>query len=637
MTTTAFLAGTGWNRRLAAAAAAVPLLFVLHSRLVSPRPYTVSEIDIEHDYYYNAKLLVQGQPVGSSHHPGTPVYYLSSVLLRLSGSELSQTQQFFSTAYWLVALASAAVLAYFCSTVLRGVGLWAALMAQGLVLAWPPVLSYWSYYGADSWSLCLGLLAVSFFWIDVSSPDRKMTPGILCGAAVGVGLAVKMTFLPLLLSLLLGKAVLTAGRWRRAWRSSPEGRPKRLGALLASSTGFPVACASAYLLSTMPIVGRLPAVWLSTFQREEVRPPSGAFGGSLASGLLDLWQWNPALVLAGWLAIGGWVAVCAALAVRSLLGQRKDPSAPDSPGNGNFDYAAAGAFLGVLLLAFSYTIASSVTVTPGAELGIRLRNTAPSALVLPLMVLFVDRARHEVVRDWFGSKSMAILAGLGALSFVLAWTAIARHRQAFVEKRDVRSKQVQAILAPPSQPPHRLAFWTESADDHFGEMSFHFWGNYRYGYDWFDAELLRRYPGFTFLRFRDYARLPRAGAPLPGIPAPAGRESENRPTSRYGWAGDLYWRVSHWLPRAFPKTVSPYQRQLGLVMGEKSGIKPSVFAFEESQMFELRGIPLSSYVRTLEDRYGALGLEKVTIAGEKWFVLRGTELQEAVRGGPQDR
>lgn len=606
-----------------AAAATIPLLFVLHSRLVSPRPYTVSEIDIEHDYYYNAKLIATGGAVGSSHHPGTPVYYLSSVLLRLSGDDLSRTQRFFDLAYGLVALASAGALAFFCVTVVRGAGLGAASLALGLVLSWPPVMSYWGYYGADSWSLALGLVAVSLFWKDLSSADGSALPGILCGAAAGVGLAVKMTFLPLLLSLLVGKALLTAGRCRRAWKEDGAERPKRLAAVGVFSLGLPVAFAAAYVVATLPILGRLPAVWLHTFQREEVRPPAGAFAASLGSGLADLWRWNPALVLAAGFAVAAFFATGAALLARSL--RRGSTGAPVlAPATrGTFDTLAAGAFLGVLVLAFCYTIASSVVVTPGAELGIRLRNTVPSAVVLPLMVLFVDRARRDMLGGELGRRSTALAAGLGILCVLLAWTAIARHRHAFVETRDARAKEVRARLRPPS--PLRLAFWTESADDHFGEMSFHFWGNYRYGYDRFDAELLRRYPDFTFLRLRDFSRLEETGERARET-ARISPERDTRRSSRFGWAGGLFWKTSGWLPRAFPKTMSPYEKQLGLVTGEKAGVRAGAFVFEESQLSELRGRPLSAYGRSLEERFGALPLEKQAIAGQTWLAYGAAEL-----------
>ena len=447
----------------------------------------------------------------------------------------------------------------------------------------------------------------------------------------GLGLAVKMTFLPLVLSLLVGTAVLAIGRCGRAWRAGGRARAARAGAALASGAALPVAAAVSYLLATMPIIGRLPAVWLLTFQREEVRPPAGAFGAALGSGVSDLFRWNPVLVVAASLVVAAGAATGVAVLARALRRRERGPAGSVTGARDDFDAIAAGAFLFALLLALAYTLASSVVVTPGAELGIRLRNTAPSAIVLPFMVLFVDRVRHEASGDRLGRMTTAVLATLGTACLVVAWTAIARHRQSFVEARQARAREVQARLLAPVQPPRRLAFWTEAADDHFGEASFHFWGNYRYGYDRFDAELLRRYPRVSFLRLRDFARIKERSVELPGR---AGEGTEPRRTpSRYGRAGALLWSLSRWLPRAFPKTVSPYMMQRTLMTDEQARFRPSIFAFEESQMRELHGIPLSSYVRTLEERFGPLEVEKTAIAGENWYVLRATEDETVARRG----
>ncbi len=589
---------------LAAAAAAFPLLFVLHSRLVSPRPYSISEIDIEQDYYYNARLLARGLPMGSSHHPGTPIYLFSSYLLRISGVELENTQRFFSVAYWVVAVASAAVIVYFCLTVLRTVRPWDAAMAVALLFSWPPVLSYWTYYGADSWSFSLSLLMVSLFWNDISCRSRSTTRAMLCGMVAGVGLAVKMTFLPLVLSLLLAEVVRVTMAMRQTSRDGGGGRKKGLREMGAHSAVLTAALAGTYFAATAPILGRLAGLWYDTFHRPDVKPPAGEFGASLASTVTALWGWNPALVVAGSFVIVAFVFTGVSLTATSLRRASKNETAPLVDGKEYFDYAAGGVFLFALLLALFYTLASSAGVTPGAELGIRLRNTAPSALVLPMMILFIERARRGASLAWLGRKTTSCLAMLGAVAFILAWVAISGHRQSFVATRSARSREVRRRLVPPPEGPHRIAFWTGAADDHLGEVSFHFWGNYRYGHDQFDEELLQRFPGHALLRLRDMARIRDASL----ADAPRGR-----PTSRYGKLGDLAWEIMHW--------VSPYRRELALVTGEDMRVRPSTLAFAESQLFELRGVALQAYVEALEKRFGPLRLEKKVIAGERWIIL----------------
>jgi hypothetical protein len=612
MTAIGSVVGKHGGRWLAAAAATVPLLFVLHSRVVCPRPYTISEIDIEQDYFYNALLLKRGLPVGSSHHPGTPVYYLSSVLLRLSGVEFENTQRFFNLAYWIVAFVSAGAIAFFCLTVLRNVSLWAAVMALGLLFAWPPVLSYWTYYGADSWSLSLGLLMVTLFWREISCQEGRVIWGVLCGAAAGVGLAVKMTFVPLVLSLLLAEVVRMVMWYRRTLRESETGRRKPLRAIVAHCTGLTAALGAAYLLATAPILGRLPALWYNTFRRPDVRPPAGAFGASLVSSLTALWRWNPLLVLAGSSAIAAFVYCGASLVAKPLRRQREERSALRPEGSGYFDYPAAGVFLVGLLLALSYTLASSVVVTPGAELGIRLRNTAPSALVLPMMIVFVDRARHDLSVAWFGRRSAGLVAFVFTTAFILAWAAIGAHRQSFVARRSARSMDVRTQTALLSQASRRTAFWTGAADDQFAEASFHFWGNYRYGHDRFDQDLLERFSEYSLLRLRDFSRMQDEN--LAGTP-------QGRQRSRYGRLGDLVWGFIHGAPTVFRTGVDSYKRDYSLVTGEGVGVKPSAFVFPESQLFELRGSSLPAYVKALAGRFGPLRLEKRAMGGENWIVL----------------
>jgi hypothetical protein len=586
-----------------AAAAAFPLFFVLHSRVVSPRPYFISEIDIEQDYYYNARLLARGLSIGSSHHPGTPVYCFSSYLLRISGVEVEDTQRFFSVAYWVVAIASAAVVLYFCLTVLRGVRPWAAVTAVTLLFSWPPVLSYWTYYGADSWSFGLSLLMVSLFWNDLSSRGGSKTRAMLCGTVAGAGLAVKMTFLPLVLSVLLAEVVRMATAMRRTSRDGAGGRKRRLREAGAHSAVLTAALAGTYFAATAPILGRLAGMWYDTFHRPDVKPPTGDFAVSLASTVTALWSWNPALVLSGSFIIVAFVHAGISLSARSLRRAPEEETPAEDP-NGHFDYAASGVFLSALLLALFYTLASSAGVTPGAELGIRLRNTAPTALVLPMMILFVERARLESSRSWLRRKTGWSLAMLGAAAFVLAWVAISGHRRTFVATRMARSREVRAQFAPPAEGPQRVAFWTGAADDHFGEVSFHFWGNYRYGHDQFDEELLRRFPGHALLRLRDMARIRDAGL---------ARAPRGRATSRYGKLGDAAWEIIHWVP--------PYRRELALVTGEETRIRPSTLVFAESQLFELRGVALPAYVEALERRFGPLRLERKVIAGEIWIIL----------------
>ena len=79
--------------------------------------------------------------------------------------------------------------------------------------------------------------------------------------------------------------------------------------------------------------------------------------------------------VAALIAIGGF-----AWAVRLRLAR----ASSQPPGRGQrFDLVSAGLSLVLLLAAFVYTGAAAVPITPGAELGIHLRNMSPTALVAP--------------------------------------------------------------------------------------------------------------------------------------------------------------------------------------------------------------------------------------------------------------
>ena len=65
-------ANLSWLVSVTAALAVIG--YVGYLTFVAQRPYYVTPIDSEQDYYYNARLIAAGLP-GSTHHPGTPIQY----------------------------------------------------------------------------------------------------------------------------------------------------------------------------------------------------------------------------------------------------------------------------------------------------------------------------------------------------------------------------------------------------------------------------------------------------------------------------------------------------------------------------------------------------------------------------------
>ena len=67
---------------------------------VQPRPYFLTTItDVECDYYYNSKLVFFRGTPNNVNHPGTPIYYIGSLIMLIAGHDIAETQIFFNYAY----------------------------------------------------------------------------------------------------------------------------------------------------------------------------------------------------------------------------------------------------------------------------------------------------------------------------------------------------------------------------------------------------------------------------------------------------------------------------------------------------------------------------------------------------------
>ncbi len=91
---------TTFRRRWLYAAALIPIV-LLAWFYWDPRPYYVTEMDIEQDYYYAAQVLyyaaqvlLDTEELRSVHHPGVPVYALGSALLATVGNDPATAQSF---------------------------------------------------------------------------------------------------------------------------------------------------------------------------------------------------------------------------------------------------------------------------------------------------------------------------------------------------------------------------------------------------------------------------------------------------------------------------------------------------------------------------------------------------------------
>jgi hypothetical protein len=251
---------------------AVVLGFVCYTTFVAPRPYYVTDIDSEQDYYYNAQMAASHLAL-SVHHPGTPVHQLGRVILTVVGPELERTQQFLDVAYLIAALASVIAIATFMRLVMRDEPFGASLLALACIVAWPPFLTYLNNFGTDSFIVAAGLPTLAWFWASLDQPiGRARRALIFAGVGLGLCLAVKMTFVPVVAA--VGTAALA-----RAWIRAPRDRslPQRVRAALAGILPLVGSAVLAYLAVTMPIWGRLSLIWWQTLHRPDAFPQGEGF------------------------------------------------------------------------------------------------------------------------------------------------------------------------------------------------------------------------------------------------------------------------------------------------------------------------------------------------------------------------
>jgi hypothetical protein len=589
----------GW--RLAAVAAAMVVAFTGYGTLVQPRPYYLTDIDSEQDYYYNARLIASGLPE-TVHHPGTPVHYLAYGILSVSGDEVPKTQRFFDLSYLVIAIVTSLGLLAFGGLALRDESAGTAALALAAVLAWPPFLTYLTILGADSFIVAAGLPAIGLFWHVLHGRTRPSRATLLAsGASVGLCLAVKMSFVPVAIALFAGYAVWAIRRPPAPGSSPPGSGVARSRPLILIGLGF----VAGYLVAIAPVLGRVGVIWSRTANRPDVVPRGESLAQELGQTALDLFRHAP-----GWtvLAVSG-CALAILMLGRAAGSTRSASRAPRDTDQPTFDLLAAGVAVALLLAALVYTAAASTSVSPGSAVGIRLRNMSPAALVVPLVILLAARAGSARIPARRATARWRSPGGVLAAIVVVAAAMLTDlgHRSRFITAHQERTAATQGRLAQLAQGTARLAFWTESDQDYLGAASFHFWGNYRYANQAYDHELVSQFPPYTFLRLRNLRRPPAEGEP--------GGKPPSR--SRYGAVGDWYWTVR----RAALADRPHYTSFPGGVAGESVERMVHVLALPEGELAELEGGTEAEQLTVLTSRFGAGLSHKERIGGVSWVLL----------------
>ncbi len=471
---------------------------------LEPRPYSIILTDVEVDYYYNARLAHQGLPVAGIHHPGTPIQFLGALILATVGADIALAQNFFNFAYLVLAVLTILALFFFVRTTLKDLPPGVAFLALATVVAWPTFSFYLNKFGADAFVVISGLPAITFFW---RALGKELIPRyrhlFLCGAFVGLSLAIKMSFVPLAVALLAGCMI--RGLIAFFCYLSEGGRLAGFWRFALLPLAMPAGAWLTYKLFTLPIHERVPDIW------------NERLGGSgLTFGLREMAERAGDVLLA--MATANWLLVCVLIAIVCVflfcvcaLVYRSFSSGIrgtlHSITKERFDHLSGAAFLLIALPAVLLLLATEATATRTAvvAVGQGLRNVFPVALVFPFVIVFCWRT-YFVHRDGFLIRNkffQPALLVISLLAISLTVSVFLRERHGFMNLHAKRIENAQKAIMQSLLPGTRVAVWDGTALHALGEVSFHWWGNYRYARSSFDADIGSAYPSFTQFRLLD--------------------------------------------------------------------------------------------------------------------------------------
>ena len=566
-------------------AVAIPLTYFILVTFVFPRPYFIQPADLEQDYYYNAKLVHDGFPPLGIQHPGTPIYELGALILSVTGDQLSQAQKFFNVAYFTIAIANIAGLIIITEGIFKDIPIGFSLLALFSVISFPGWLAYSHTFGADSFLTPVILALLTCFWVSLDLPIKRRTIlWALTGALAGLSLAIKLTSLPVFFVVLVSS-------WIHAALTSRHVE-QRNRLILFQYFVMPVTSIASFLLFIFPTFARLPQIFINLSQRHETHPQSFS-PYAILWGLKSL---GSAPYLFGYFLLI--VLVTAAfmfIFARNIIitAAKKKPFDTES-------VFIRGLLLFFLILAFGYTLISVeggvAFTTVSFDPGVFLRNTMPSILFIPFAIAYIcqDYKARKKAYPVSGINWMA--AAIGVITFGVVCGGYMNHRADFIQYMNNTLTPTKETIRSYADSGTRIAVWDGSPGNLLGEASFHFWGNYAYAREFFDEELLKRYPDYTFLKLREVNRL---------------ITHEPYSASSPGLLG--LWKMLFPSPYYIPHNDE-------LITGESSGARISVLTFPKQEL-DAEKILMSDLLMLVRERFGEYVVIEREIGNIDWVII----------------
>ncbi len=527
----------------------IPFVFFILLTYVFPRPYDIFYTDAEQGMYYGSKLVYFGHQPADLSHPGMTSYYIGALIMMLSGPDIKNTQLFLQIGYFLVAGATGVTMALFSKKILKSLPFGIGLFSLIIFFCFSPVLMYSDMLNAGSFIFILSFLVLIFFWSALESENtwQRILYYSLTGVFLGISLANHVV------SLILFAIVFLVGFIKTI--AAKEELFKRFLVLFT----LPISAIISYSVLMLPVYRRVPDIWTHLLNNSAIR--ASLEGLNTGMGILT----SKASLLPE--TVSQMVIGLVFLIVLGLIFFRV-LRAGHFTINKNWIYQAL--LITLLLLGLIYILATSADY--GAP-GVSTRYTMTFVALFPLAMVFLYT---QIGENFKSIKKINLIAiCISAIIFFTSLTGFFQSRSTLILQRTEEinnNLEYFETINPDNN--GRIAFWDGSPGFQFGEMSFHFWGNYRYANNYFDSELLSAFPQYSYFMLRK----------VPGI----------------------------------IKSHSSDE----IITGESQGEKINTIAFPARELSELRDVSIESLITLLNNRFGQIITRELEINGIQWYVFQ---------------
>ena len=586
--------------------------YSLHSSYLSPRPYYVQphSTDIENDYVYNSKKIIETGTPYHILHPGTPVQYLGAGIMALVGTDIERTQTFLNVGYVVILITTIGSFAAFTKIALAKSSFPVALLSLGALMIWPPLLSYMNYWGSEAFLICIGLVATAMVWPSIDqNREPRAKENIILGILVGIGLAVKFTFVPLALILVITMTAM--GISKRLRINGIVGWKPSVWLLFREPILIWAPALIVVVLATSPVILRSHQLFAAIYRVRRIDPRLNT-EDSFTSLMNDLTDPTPLVISV--IGIVLFMIVVGLVIPVLKIGITNKKGAPIA-GHPNFSRIGVVALvLSFATIGVSYGLGVAAPFVTGENIdsGTKLREYSAVAVVVPILVLCAHRVSVPVLRNiWsFQSQSKVIQSVLVMLCVgaILATTwSYAGWRANSVESEMYQTAAFAERLEELAIAGTRIAFGETSF---IGVPGFHLYADSRYTADYFEDQLASDLEHYAFLRPTQlhYHRL-----------AAEGIEPDDPAVIRAtGLLGILESKYQNWLA-AWPIR----KPSSNVISGDENGLPISVFVYSDELKNSGRlGDTDLEIQNTIEDIFGEISdRESHYMDGANWNIV----------------